>query len=248
MTKRYVHPRIDGAPGRRLSTRNNTPVIVLVGENALEFIEKATSNDNPGTVGKAGPCIATTTVGIMGYENEVGMMALHRRGMNSTLPFVAALLSLAMGCEGEGGSPTDPGAGTANVRGTYSAASMWSLTLRNSNDETVTLGCPGTLIVDQQAAGSFSGSFAVQASVDCPASSGSVVNGAVNPDASVTFQLQPTGSDSVFGVMTGCAVVSADETFRGTIVEGRIQANAAAMVDCPTFGVLALDVRVDGSR
>lgn len=158
---------------------------------------------------------------------------------------------VASGCAGEGGGgggPTAPGPTVPAILGTYTGPAFWTQTFQNQLGDSVVFRCPGNLAITQQTETSFSGSYVIEQSVDCDRSTGLVVAGTVAQTA-VTFQLQPAGPErNIFEGISGCQSVTAEETFRGSIMANQLQAASQAMVECPGFGRLDLELRLNGAR
>lgn len=158
------------------------------------------------------------------------MKAHMRRGYALFLTVGLSLLLLGCGGGEEGGGMTAPE--IPNIEGSY--AGDWTLTVEDrETGESATATCPGSINVDSQSSGSFSGSYLMEAAGDCDTSDSGTVDGEVRSDGGVNLTLgSGSGSSADFEDITGCTVTSGDSQLTGS-VNGSMNIDAQFFADCP---------------
>lgn len=146
-----------------------------------------------------------------------------------TLLLAAALVALTAGCGGDG--PTGPT--IPDIVGSYGGD--WSLTVENRDTgESATVTCPGSITVDSQSEGSFSGSYRIDAEGDCDTSDSGTVDGDVRSDGGINLTLgSASGSTADFEDITGCTVTEGDSELTGSVSGGSMTIDAEFFADCP---------------
>lgn len=150
--------------------------------------------------------------------------------MRKVLFAVVALTLTACG----GSSPTAPqGPQYPQIGGTYSSGSFWSFQFTNvRTGQSFTAACPGSATLSQNNS-QFSGSFLMNSTATCNASSGQIRSGQVATDGGVSFDLFVPGADpNALTALTGCVVASGDTLIRGSIQTGRLDASSSAVLWC----------------
>lgn len=174
------------------------------------------------------------------------------------LPRAAGLLlglCLLFGCgetEGAGrGGPTAPGLPIPTIRGVYSAPSLWTFeTLRLADGAQETWNCVGSVSILRQSGVDFFGRFTSSPPDPerCDDIDGDINSGVVLSDARISFATTVPGQDGELFALPGCALVTQDLLWTGSIVGERLVASRGATVDCPTDGRVRITSRIDGPR
>lgn len=147
----------------------------------------------------------------------------------SAVAVTLCLALLALGCGGE----DSMGPSIPSIEGSYSGD--WTLTVENQdNGQSATVGCPGSITVDSQSEGSFSGSYRIDAAGDCDTSDSGTIDGNVRSDGGVDVSLgSASGSSADFEDITGCVVTGGDSRLTGNAAGGSMTVDAAFFADCP---------------
>lgn len=148
------------------------------------------------------------------------------------LSLMLAVSGLLVGCGGGESGEGITGPTIPNIVGSYSGD--WSLTVEDQETgDSATASCPGSVNVDSQSQGSFSGSYRIDAAGDCDTSDSGTVAGEVRSDGGVNLSLgSASGSSSDFEEITGCTVTSGDSQLTGS-VNGSMSIDAQFYADCP---------------
>ncbi len=182
-----------------------------------------------------------------------------RRSSRVALSTAAGILLGAyflIGCgdaEGEGrGGPTEPGFSTPNIRGVYSAPTFWTFeTLQLADGARDTWNCMGNVTIVRQTVTDFLGTFLVMPPDPqrCEFVTGNVSAGVISEGARISFATSVPGQESdEFLAPPGCAVVTQEPLWTGSIVGERMVASRGLTVDCPAGGRVQITGRVEGPR
>lgn len=150
----------------------------------------------------------------------------------AVLTLVIGLVATLAGCGGESGDepmgPTIP-----DIVGSYSGT--WTLTVENrETGDSASVTCPGSITVDSQSEGTFSGSYRIEAQGDCDTSDSGTVSGSVRSDGGVDLTLgSGSGSTADFEDITGCTLTSGDNRLTGNASGGSMAVDAQFFADCP---------------
>jgi hypothetical protein len=169
--------------------------------------------------------------------------------MRRLLPVVVALLVIVSACGGGSSSPTSPTTPSVpSIAVTYSSSAFWSFRFTHAvTGQSVTFTCPGSATI-QQTGSSFFGSFVMNASSSCDASSGQIRSGQIAAGGAVSFDIFVPGADpNSFTALTGCTVISGDTLIRGSIQGVTLDASATAVLQCGSDR-LSLTMRTNGTR
>jgi hypothetical protein len=174
--------------------------------------------------------------------------------MNYSFGFLRAMATLlglciqVIACGGGGGGPTEPE--FPNVAGRYSG--NWIVTARDvASGETITFTCSGSFTVSSQTDANFSGTFLILSSDECDAVAGTIA-GTITRDGSTTITIEvPGGDPNPFSDLTGCAFISGDSSFSGSISNSQMSLTVMVVTDCLLDGEvirIAWTVRFEGAR
>lgn len=142
---------------------------------------------------------------------------------------LASFVSILVGCSG--GEATGPD--IPQISGSYSGT--WTLTAENQDTgESSSASCPGSITIDSQSDGSFTGSYRIDAGGDCDTSDSGTASGNVRSDGGIDLSLgSASGSSSDFEDVTGCTVTGGDSKFTGSVSSGSMTIDAEFFADCP---------------
>jgi hypothetical protein len=157
-------------------------------------------------------------------------MDAHRRSM------LTCLVALLVGaCT----SPSTPTMGPPDLRGTWRSPGhtwSWGQSYTYSPANSSTGACDGELVVDVQRGSSFEGHYAIDCS-GAGASSGRVLDGAVEPGGQLSFRLVPElGWNPGRGPVTAqwdCSSQDEAGAFEGSLVQDSISAQRFESLTCP---------------
>lgn len=163
-----------------------------------------------------------------------------------------AVLLLAAGCNStENPTPTEPSPGSTipTIGGTYSSPAMWRFELTGTGGQEA-FSCAGSVTIGTQVADSFSGSFQIRDDACGGLFVGTIVNGVLRVDNTVSFEpLFADGTLNLLASGVGCTYVSGDRIMSGTLVGTRLEAQARTELECPQpLGRTIQIIRIDGNR
>lgn len=162
---------------------------------------------------------------------------------------ISACLGGSLSCKGGGESPTDPGSGAPDIRGTYTSSRFLTVRVTPQSGAPVTLTCPGRLTVATQVGGRFSGSMIWGPGGDCTQINSFDIVGDVQAGGAVAHgATRPGGTEGDWAGALGCRLVAADRAFTGAVTGRRFTSASSATIDCVSDGRLRFDIQIDGQR
>jgi hypothetical protein len=164
----------------------------------------------------------------------------------------AAMVVLASCTSSEDFTPTAPSPDNTvpSIGGTYTSATFWRIELTTPEQVLNTFICNGTVTITNQIGDNFSGSFLILDPACGAAFRGAVVNGVLQRDGSITFELAFSDGTTNFvtGAFDGCTYVSGATGMTGTLNGNALQAEARTELDCVPDGRVSQLIRITGSR
>ena len=168
--------------------------------------------------------------------------------MRRLLLLLPLVLCAACSSDDDLTTPTPPTGSVPTIGGTYNSPTMWRFdrTLPTGNQQFI---CSGGITIANQIGTSFSGTFFIADSNCAPqVISGSLINGTLQTDGSVSFELTLPGTEPPFmSAVFGCNYVSGDRVVNGTLANNQLTARTSTDMECQA-GPSTVVMQVSGAR